>query len=195
MRRLILMALTLSVSGQSTPTLAELSNGVAELWVRLRATEAKLLEAEKRIKDLSFQQAVSSLDIAKLPPASAKFNVGDMGFVIARTNIGPIAIGLGEAAPYPGGHKLAIQVFPLHSATMTGAAIKISYSRLRKDGESLLLWENQRKVRETDQVYTLPSGQWTKVEVVLPGAREEDMMFFEVEVTSRGIVSPFPLAR
>lgn len=174
-------------SQQSGATAATMQKKIDELTDRLKKAEAQILKltVSSIANDGSIKDLFERLE--GIPPESVNFDTGDSGHLLVRSKAGPIAIALGAASEYPGGHKIEILAMPLAAVVLNDVDITIRHgAKFDKKTMQFSKWDSSLKETVSSN-NNLSGGKWNKVSVVLAGAKTDEMQYFEISIEYKGI--------
>lgn len=185
---------------ETSARVAALEEQVSALASKLKELEsqepsfAEILEKEKlnhateQIKELLAFRNIA-YQVFERQSSAAVLNIGDSGYALARNDHGVFAISINNAAPYLDGHKVTLNIGNTTGATMRAVAVEAS---LPHDLEAIKLAAAAgelvpRRSFSAKLAGDLRAGVWTKVEVIMPGTKPEDLRSFYVNVTCGGV--------
>lgn len=162
----------------------------SEVAAKVRSLEARLAEGEVRQRKAEGRGAALEARVAALEEADeASVSCDTQGYAFAGTQLGKFMVSCEDLRPFADGYKLVLRIGNPHSATPQGVRLKVRYGARQPAAAS----EEAAGARQAawkaalhETVVTLPDdlrpGTWNRVEVVLAGARAEDVGFLGVRM-------------
>ncbi len=155
---------------------------VASLEARiteLAKANEKIASLESEIQALSFKQMIKSWgDVAYLTP-------GSDGYATIRFDLGVLTIAIDDIQPFANGSKVTLRVGNPLAAKINGLKATIQWGEVDEKGGPKNETGKSKEVVFTEQ---LPSGTWTRVNLVLDGVKTEKLGFIRVrDVGHQGI--------
>lgn len=153
--------------------------GLEAKVTELAKANEKIASLETQVRDLSFKQMIKSWgDVAYLAP-------GSDGYSSIRFDLGVLTIAIDDIQPFANGSKVTFRVGNPLAAKVNGLKATIDWGEVDEKGMPKNEAGKSKEVVFSEQ---LPSGTWTRGNLVLEGVKTEKLGFIGVrEVGHQGI--------
>jgi hypothetical protein len=153
--------------------------GLEARVTELAKANEKIASLETQVRDLSFKQMLKSWgEVAYLTP-------GSDGYASIRFDLGVLTIAIDDIQPFANGSKVTLRVGNPLAAKINGLKATIDWGEVDEKGMPKNEAGKSKEVVFTEQ---LPSGTWTRVNLVLDGVKTEKLGFIRVrDVGHQGI--------